>query len=42
LPVIEGANRGSDLKDKVYLLWFVRERPEGDDTELLIGVYSAQ
>jgi hypothetical protein len=27
----------------VYLLWFVREMPEGvEDVELLIGVYSSE
>jgi hypothetical protein len=25
--------------DTVYLLWYVREWEEGEDTELLIGVY---
>ena len=25
--------------DTVYLLWYVRQWDEGDDTELLIGVY---
>ncbi len=30
------------MRDTVYLLWFVRERTEGEDTELLIGVYSTE
>ena len=30
------------MADEVYLLWFVKEMPEGeDDIELLIGVYSS-
>jgi hypothetical protein len=28
--------------DTVYLLWYVRERDEGEDTELLIGVYRSK
>jgi hypothetical protein len=29
--------------NKVYLLWFVKEMPEGvEDIELLIGVYSSE
>jgi hypothetical protein len=28
--------------DKVWLLWFEQERDEGDDTELLIGVYRTE
>ena len=28
--------------DTVYLLWYVREWPEGEDTELLIGVYRTE
>jgi len=28
--------------EKVWLLWFERERDEGDDTELLIGVYRSE
>ena len=27
------------MADTVYLLWYVREWAEGEDTELLIGVY---
>ena len=27
------------MQDKVQLLWFVQERQEDEDTELLIGVY---
>ena len=27
------------MSDKVWLLWFEQERDEGEDTELLIGVY---
>jgi hypothetical protein len=30
------------LEETVYLLWFVRERTEGEDTELLIGVYRTE
>jgi homoserine kinase type II len=31
------------LIDAVYLLWFEKEMPEGDeDIELLIGVYSSE
>jgi hypothetical protein len=30
------------VKDTVYLLWFVRERAESEDTELLIGVYPTE
>ncbi|HYM07982.1 MAG TPA: hypothetical protein VEU11_15610 [Terriglobales bacterium] len=26
----------------VHLLWFVQENPEGEDTELLLGVYSSE
>jgi sugar phosphate permease len=28
--------------DTVYLLWYVREWAEGEDTELLIGVYRTE
>jgi hypothetical protein len=28
--------------DRVYLLWYVREWNEGEDTELLIGVYRSE
>ena len=28
--------------DTVYLLWYVREWDEGEDTELLIGVYRSK
>ena len=28
--------------DKVYLLWYVREWNEDDETELLIGVYRSE
>lgn len=28
--------------DIVYLLWYVREWDEGEDTELLIGVYRTE
>lgn len=30
------------MNDVVYLLWFEQERSEGDDTELLIGVYASE
>lgn len=30
------------MPNNVYLLWFVRERDEGEDTELLIGVYETE
>jgi homoserine kinase type II len=31
------------MSNKVHLLWFVKEMPEGiDDAELLIGVYSSE
>ena len=30
------------MADKVWLLWFEQERNEGEDTELLIGVYSTE
>lgn len=30
------------MEDKVYLLWFIRERAAGQDTELLIGIYRTQ
>jgi len=31
------------MRETVHLLWFVKERPEGEeDIELLIGVYSSQ
>ncbi len=30
------------MKDKVQLLWFVQEREEREDTELLIGVYRTE
>jgi homoserine kinase type II len=31
------------MSDIAYLLWFVQERPAGEeDTELLIGVYSSE
>lgn len=30
------------MSSTVQLLWFVRERQEGEDTELLIGVYGTE
>lgn len=30
------------LNDKVYLLWLVQESVQGEDTELLIGVYRTE
>ena len=30
------------MNDSVWLLWFEQERPEGEDTELLIGVYRTE
>ena len=30
------------MGDTVYLLWFVSERDDGADTELLIGVYESE
>jgi homoserine kinase type II len=31
------------MNNKVHLVWFVKEMPEGiDDAELLIGVYSSE
>ncbi len=30
------------LMDRVWLLWFVQQRDEGEDTELLIGVYRSE
>ena len=30
------------MPETVQLLWFVEERPDGDDIELLIGVYRAK
>jgi hypothetical protein len=30
------------MSDKVWLLWFEQEREEGEDTELLIGVYRTE
>ena len=30
------------MNKKVYLLWFVQERKEEGDTELLIGVYETE
>lgn len=30
------------MNEKVYLLWFVQERDDCDDCELLIGVYSSE
>ncbi len=30
------------MNSKVYLLWFVRERDDREDCELLIGVYSSE
>jgi hypothetical protein len=32
----------SVVNARVYLLWFVRERTEGEDIELLIGVYDTE
>jgi hypothetical protein len=29
------------MNDNVYLLWFVQERPQGEDIELLIGIYDS-
>ena len=28
--------------EEVYLLWYVREWPDGDDTELLIGAFASE
>jgi hypothetical protein len=30
------------MNDKVYLLWFVQERDDRENYELLIGVYSSE
>jgi homoserine kinase type II len=30
------------MTDKVWVLWFEQEREEGEDTELLIGVYRTE
>ena len=30
------------MSDKVWVLWFEQEREEGEDTELLIGVYRTE
>ena len=30
------------MNGSVRLLWFVREREDGEDTELLIGVYGTE
>jgi hypothetical protein len=30
------------MNDIVHLLWFVQEREEHEDTELLIGAYSSE
>jgi hypothetical protein len=30
----------ADMSNIIYLLWFVKEMPEHEDTELLIGAYS--
>ena len=30
------------MGEKVWLLWFEQEREEGEDTELLIGVYRTE
>jgi len=30
------------MPDRVQLLWFVQEREDGEDTELLIGVYRTE
>jgi homoserine kinase type II len=30
------------MSDTVWLLWFEQERDEGEDTELLIGVYRTE
>lgn len=30
------------MSNQVNLLWFVRENDAGEDTELLIGVYSSE
>ncbi|MGH9718088.1 MAG: DUF7336 domain-containing protein [Candidatus Acidiferrales bacterium] len=34
--------RKQDAKKKVHVLWFVRERKEAEDIELLIGVYETE
>jgi hypothetical protein len=31
-----------ELQNCVYLLWYVREWEEGEDTELLIGAYRSE
>jgi hypothetical protein len=33
---------GGGMNGKVYLLWFVQERDDSEDCELLIGVYSSE
>jgi len=33
---------GKKMNDSVYLLWFVQEHQQNDDTELLIGVYDSE
>ena len=30
------------MSDKVQVLWFVQEGKDGEDTELLIGIYRTQ
>ena len=30
------------MRDNVWLLWFEQEREDGEDTELLIGVYRTE
>jgi hypothetical protein len=30
------------MSDSVWLLWFEQERESGEDTELLIGVYTSE
>jgi hypothetical protein len=30
------------MNDSVWLLWFEQERSDGEDTELLIGVYRTE
>lgn len=36
------AGKESNVNNTVYLLWFVQEREQDEDTELLIGVYDSE
>jgi hypothetical protein len=42
LHKVRRTSRTRNVREKVHLLWFVREHGTGSDVELLIGVYEVE